>query len=281
MNAQEQVKARWNHEAAFFDAATSQQNIAPINPLVVQRYSSASLRRRLREEFRFCVLNDLVGKRVLDIGCGDGRNSILLAKLGASVTGIDISPRSIEIARHKAAVNEVSDAANFICSPLEEAVMQSGSYDVIWGDCVLHHLIASLEFVMRQLSLWAKPGAIMLFTEPINFNNALRKLRLKVPVKTDATPDERPLEPNEIAVVRSFLPDLHMRSYSLLGRLNRFVLFEQHNYEQSSLPRRALYNAMAAFDYAALSLPGIRNLGSYAVLYGHAVAAESARLKPY
>jgi hypothetical protein len=136
---------------------------------------------------------------------------------------------------------------------------------------------------MAQLIAWAKPGATMLFTEPVNFNNTLRRLRLKVPVKTNATPDERPLEPAEIGIVRSFLPDMRIRFYSLLCRLNRFILFERYNYEKSSLPRRAIYNVMAAFDYAALSLPAIRNTGSYAVFYGRAPvpATPAAALHKY
>lgn len=40
--------------------------------------------------------------RALDIGCGEGRASIYLAKRGFEVTGFDLSPRAIETARAKA-----------------------------------------------------------------------------------------------------------------------------------------------------------------------------------
>lgn len=272
MDSPQKVNERWKQEAAFFDRATRHQSVAPIDPLVVRRYSSPSPRRRFREEFRFLILNDLRGKRVLDVGCGDGHNSVLLAKLGAKVTGLDISPASIDVARRKAESSGVADSVEFVCSPIEEAALPAASFDVIWGDCVLHHLIACLDSIMAKLTLMAKPGATMLFSEPVNFNKTLRRLRLKVPIKTEATPDERPLEPSEIQTVKSFLPDLQMRFYSLLCRFERFILFQQFKYEHSSMPRRLIFNAMAAFDYAALSLPGIRNAGSYAVLYGHAAS---------
>lgn len=43
-------------------------------------------------------IGDLAGKTVLDAGCGEGRNTRLLAKAGARMTGIDVSPRMIEFA---------------------------------------------------------------------------------------------------------------------------------------------------------------------------------------
>jgi hypothetical protein len=89
-----------------------------------------------------------------------------------------------------------------------------------------------------------------------------------VPVETDSTPDERPLERAELKIVRSFLPDSRMRFFSLLGRLDRFLLVD-YNYERSPLARRTFVNAIACIDYLLLSLPVLRNLGGVAVIYGH------------
>ena len=101
MNQSKLAEDRWKEEAAFFDRVAEQQAeaLSPIDPLAFRRYSSPSLRKRFKEEFRFRILGDMRGKRVLDVGCGEGSNSLMLAKLGAQVTGIDISPRSIDVAR--------------------------------------------------------------------------------------------------------------------------------------------------------------------------------------
>ena len=264
------VEGRWREEAAFFDREAEQQaqKVATIDPLTLKRYGAPSPRKRFREEFRFRVLRNLQGKRVLDVGCGDGHNSVLLAKLGAQVTGIDISPKAIELAQKKAQINGVSGATRFLCSPLEEAEIPPHSFDVIWGDAILHHLIENLELVLARLCLWAKPGAILLFSEPVNFNNTLRRLRFRLPVKTEATPDERPLEPTELKLIRRFLPDIRIRFYSLFGRLTRFILVN-YNYERSPRWRRTLVSAIASIDYALLSTPLIRNMAGYAVFYGH------------
>jgi 2-polyprenyl-3-methyl-5-hydroxy-6-metoxy-1,4-benzoquinol methylase len=261
---------RWEHEAAFFDRVMGEQHeeVKPVDPLALDRYGSLVPRRWFKEEFRFHVLQNLHGKRLLDVGCGDGRNSVLLAILGAQVTGIDISPRSIELAKKKAEVNRVQNVTKFICAPIEKAVIPPGSFDVIWGDAFLHHVINNLDTVLSRLMLWAAPGALMMFSEPVNFNNTLRRLRFKLPIVTEATPDERPLEPTEIEIVRRFLPDLQIRFYAFLNRLERYVLLN-HNYERSSALRRAVANALALFDYGWLSLPILKNMGGCAVFYGH------------
>ena len=260
---------RWKTEAEFFDewAAKAAEEITPTDPLAIERYSPP-LRRRFHQEFVFRVMGSLKGKTVLDVGCGDGANAVLLGHLGARVTGIDISPKAIELARKRAEINGLNGSVRFACSPLETADFAPNSFDVIWGDFILHHLIAELDSVVRQLTVWAKPGGMLLFREPVNFNNALRKVRLMLPVKLDGTPDERPLEPADVAIVRRHIPDLEIKPFNLLGRLNRFVMPNQ-NYERSAWPRRAVSNSLASLDYFLLAVPGISRLGGTAVMYGH------------
>lgn len=267
-HSEEQV--RWSREAAFFDqeAEAAMARVQPVNPATIKRYGELR-RRRFSKEFRFRVMGSLKGKSVLDVGCGDGENAMNFAKLGARVTGIDISPKAIELARKRAAVNDVTSLTSFVCSPLETVGFPERSFDVIWGDAVLHHLIPDLENVMQRLVRWAKPGAMVIFAEPMNLSPWLRKLRLMLPISTDATPDERPLEQSEVAIIRRHLPDLRMRHFSLLDRLNRFVL-KDYDYEGSSRPRRALASAFNLVDYAVLSLPGMKVLGGTSVMYGHA-----------
>ena len=263
-------QARWRREAEFFDreAESAMANMRPVSAATVRRYGELR-RRRFSKEFRFRVLGPLTGRSVLDVGCGDGENAMNFAKLGARVTGIDISPKSIELARRRAEVNGVTDSTSFVCAPLETVDFADNSFDVIWGDAVLHHLIADLDNVMRLLARWTKPGGMLVFGEPVNLSPWLRRLRMLLPIATDATPDERPLERREIEIVARHVPDLRLRHFSLLDRLNRFVLVD-YNYEESSAPRRAVSNLLSAADYALLSLPGLRSLGGTCVFYGHA-----------
>lgn len=268
MNARER---RWREESRFFDERASRNPGATplLDPLALRRYTNPKLRSRFNKEYRFLVLGELAGKQILDAGCGDGANSVLLAKMGAIVTGIDISPASIEFARRRAEANRVSGHVRFLCSPLESADLPAGHFDVIWGDAILHHLIAELDLVVARLCRYAKPGGALLFAEPVNFSPALRRLRLTIPVHTGATPDERPLEPAEIEIVRRHVPGLQIRRFSFLGRLDRLVL-KDYNFERSHPLRRCVSDLMARTDAVCLRLPLLENFCGTAVLHGKA-----------
>ena len=56
------------------------------------------------------------------------------------------------------AVNGLTDSARLICSPIETADIADHSFDIIWGDAVLHHLIDVLEPTFIQLRRCVKPG---------------------------------------------------------------------------------------------------------------------------
>ena len=72
-------------------------------------------RRSLHERLDYCLttLAPLAGRTVLDVGCGSGRGSIALADQGATVVGIDVSGRMLEMARELAQEKQLSDRCTF------------------------------------------------------------------------------------------------------------------------------------------------------------------------
>jgi 2-polyprenyl-3-methyl-5-hydroxy-6-metoxy-1,4-benzoquinol methylase len=52
-------------------------------------------------------------KRVLEVGCGIGTDTISFARAGARVTAVDLSPKSLDIAKHRAEVYGLSDRIEF------------------------------------------------------------------------------------------------------------------------------------------------------------------------
>lgn len=260
---------RWASEAAHTDEWVAQAGpVRPMDPLTWQRYSSPPYRKHVARELPFSVIGNPAGKRVLDVGCGDGTDSVLLAKLGADVTGVDVSPIAIQRANERAEVNGVADRAHFLCSPLESVDLPQGHFDVIWCWAFLHHLIEDLQPVMESILSWGKPGGLFVFVEPVNLAPWLRRLRLRVPVAVEGTPDERPLEEAELAIIEKLLPDLQMHRFRVLGRLDRFIL-TNGGYEHSSWARRCAYDTVTVTDYALLKIPGLASLCSIAVGWGH------------
>lgn len=260
---------RWKEEARFFDdlAQKVDESALTIDPLALQRYTRAVLRKRFNKEFRFRLLGTLAGKLLLDVGCGDGLNAVMFAKMGAHVTGLDVSSGAIQVARRRAEVNGVSERTTFICAPVETADVAPDSFDIVWGDAILHHVLDDLDLVLRHMARWCKPSGLILFSEPVNLANALRRLRFMIPIHTDATPDERPLVRAELDLLRRYIPNMRLRHYGLFGRLDRFIL-TSCNYERSSTARRLIVNGIDLADYALLSLPLVKRLGGVCVIYG-------------
>lgn len=81
-----------------------------------------------------------IGK-ALDLGCGTGSHSIFLAQQGFTVTGIDISPTAIRLAREKALQAAVK--AEFIVQDVTRLDLLHGPYDVALDVGCLHGLNAA------------------------------------------------------------------------------------------------------------------------------------------
>ncbi|HZX94182.1 MAG TPA: class I SAM-dependent methyltransferase [Myxococcales bacterium] len=258
--------AQLKQEAEFFDrwAEESIKKLQPIDPRIVDRYRSPG--KWYPKEYCITLLGDLRGKRILDVGCGEGEDAILLAKLGAIVTGFDVSPGAISVAKRRAEIDGVSDRVSFICAPLAEAQLPQGSFDVIWFDNILHHVLDELDFVMRKILASAKPGADLICIEPVNLNKTLRKIRFLVPVHTEVTPGERPLEKHDLAVIDNLVP-VRRRHFLFLGRLIRFIL-GGYRYESAAFFQRLLADLVVASDRVLLSLPRVEHLGGLAVMHG-------------
>src|ERR1044072_756715 len=76
-------------------------------------------------------------KRVLEIGCGTGTDLLQFARAGAIVTGVDLTPRSIEIARRRFAVYDCP--GEFAIGDAENLAFPDESFDLVYSFGVLHH----------------------------------------------------------------------------------------------------------------------------------------------
>lgn len=100
-----------------------------------------------------------VGASVLDVGCGTGTLSVLLAEHGRRVTGVDLSPRMLERARAKADKHEVS--VEFLLGDASDPPVQA-SFDVVIARHVLWALPDRSAALNRWLALTPAAGRLIL-----------------------------------------------------------------------------------------------------------------------
>jgi SAM-dependent methyltransferase len=95
--------------------------------------------------------------RVLELGCGNGRNAVHLASLGCTVDAVDFSERAVEWTRQRA--TSAGAAVTVQCCSIFDAAFPDGSYDLVYDSGCFHHLPPHrrndyVELVDRAL----KPG---------------------------------------------------------------------------------------------------------------------------
>ena len=110
MSDLKRVEAYFDRVAVGFDSIYSGEKPAVYR--LWDRLTRRSLKERL--DFSLAALAPLEGRRVLDVGCGSGRGSVLLAEHGAAeVVGIDVAAQMLELAEKLAAARGVADRCRF------------------------------------------------------------------------------------------------------------------------------------------------------------------------
>ena len=125
------------------------------------------LRRHLDRMMAFAGIRP--GDRVLEVGCGLGRYTLLLAERGVRVEGLDLSPKLLEqlgtLAREQLGYEIPLHAFDILDSPAE----LYGQYDAVVGFFILHHVLDVAGSIGRAAQL-VKPGGRVAFLEPNPIN---------------------------------------------------------------------------------------------------------------
>lgn len=137
--------------------------IANIDPDVTSKYYGCGL----------VVPDCLLGKSVLDLGCGSGRDCYILAQLvgeNGSVVGVDMTKEQLEVARrneekHAKKFGYKTKNTKFLEGYLEELdFLPSNSFDVIVSNCVVN-LSPNKRAVLKQAYRLLKEGGELYFSD--------------------------------------------------------------------------------------------------------------------
>lgn len=138
-------------------------------------YSIVRASKNCREEW---LKINCKGKKVLDYGCGNGEVSIKILGMGAAeVAGIDISEKSIELARIEAGKKGLDNLATFLEMDAENMRFESNSFDIVHITGVLHHL--DLKRAYSEIARVLKPDGQAICAEPLIHNLLIQFYRKK------------------------------------------------------------------------------------------------------
>jgi SAM-dependent methyltransferase len=204
---------RETREKEFFDALVT---AGSATRSLLHRFSEAFYEKgdqgRLWSPFWECA--HLKGALVLDYACGNGEFSMILARRGARVFGIDISLKLIEQARASSAkLGRDGNAPKFVAGDAQHTPFNDATFDYVVGNGALHHL--DLDKAFAEIARLLKPGGKAAFPEPM-FDHPLLWILRRITPKTH-TADERPLSFADIEGARKWFPACTHREHFLLA----------------------------------------------------------------
>jgi 2-polyprenyl-6-hydroxyphenyl methylase/3-demethylubiquinone-9 3-methyltransferase len=133
--------------------------LAPLHRLNPTRL--AWIRDRIADHFGRDTKSDhpLESLKILDIGCGGGLVTEPLARLGATVTGIDPAAENIAVARHHAAAEGLP--IDYRAETAEALAARGETFDVVLILEVVEH-VADVPAFVKTAGVLVKPGGLLL-----------------------------------------------------------------------------------------------------------------------
>jgi ubiquinone biosynthesis O-methyltransferase len=121
-----------------------------------------AITERLESRLLLELVGDVAGRRVLDVGCGDGTFALELAKRGAVVTGIDASAAMIDVARTRAKQHNAD--LEFQVAVAEHLPFSAGQFDVVTAITILC-FVEDAPPVFREIARVLRPGGRLVVGE--------------------------------------------------------------------------------------------------------------------
>lgn len=124
---------------------------------------------------RNLLKNKCKDKKILDYGCGNGIHAVWLAKYGAKVVGIDLSEKSLVVARERAKREKVGERVKFLKMDCEKMEFPDNSFDIIFDGGTFSSI--DLKRALPELARALKPEGFLIGIETLGHNPILNLKR--------------------------------------------------------------------------------------------------------
>lgn len=134
----------------------------------------------LLESYRFLrqfLKNKCEGKKILDYGCGNGIHSAWLAEYGGEVVGIDLSKKTLQIAKERAKIKRVNNKTEFLVMDCEDLKFPDNYFDIVFDGGTFSSL--NLNRVFPEMTRVLKPDGFLIGIETLG-HNPLTNLKRKI-----------------------------------------------------------------------------------------------------
>ncbi len=166
-----ETKAK-THEPELYDHETTSRSA--LDRLL---YGPPTFDRIVQSQVAF--LETKPNERILDLGCGEGKEVLALAQLGLRVVAVDLSLTQLLRVRRLVKDHCPSACPALVQANVEELPFAPGTFPVIYGKAILHHVDS--EIVTAETRRVLQPGGRATFAEPMAHHPLFRLARWLTP----------------------------------------------------------------------------------------------------
>jgi SAM-dependent methyltransferase len=128
------------------------------------------------------ALGDVAGLRLAHLQCHIGTDTLAFARVGAVVTGLDFSERSVEVAQDLARQAELTDRASFVCADVYDAVevLGSSAFDIVYVSLGALNWLPSVDRWAAQVAGLLAPGGRLYLHDGHPLSSSLAEHSLEI-----------------------------------------------------------------------------------------------------
>ncbi|PIP81583.1 MAG: hypothetical protein CO113_14190 [Elusimicrobia bacterium CG_4_9_14_3_um_filter_62_55] len=235
----DRVEQRWSPEA---ETATQD------NPLW-SNFKYYAIERKSLDFYRNWLTTNVKNKKVLDFGCGNGEESIFVAKAGGFPTGIDISETAVSNSRKQALASGVDEQTTFALADGESLQFANDTFDLAMEYGVLHHI--DLDKAMAEIARVLKPSGKMICTEALGHNPIIHLYRKLTPTIRTEWEVDHILRKKQFKIFDKYFGKIEMRFFHL-------ATLAAVPFRRIPFVFRPLLRTLESVDALLLSLPWVK-----------------------